>query len=72
MGTYFQESNSKEIEVADLPSTCSFICPLLVKKEPDLWKKSHTSNTQAQYNFDEAKTEEIFDFLLKEKFITFP
>ena len=30
------------------------------------------SNTQTQYTFDVAKTEEIFDFLLKGKFITFP
>ena len=29
------------------------------------------SNTQAQYTFDLAKTGEIFDFLLKEKLITF-
>ena len=40
MGTYCQDVNSKEIVVADLPSTGSFICPLLVKKAPDLWKKS--------------------------------
>ena len=42
-----------------------------MKKAPDLWKMSHTSNTQEQYTFDVAKTEEIFDFLLNEKFITF-
>ena len=72
MGTYFQEVNYEEIAVADLPSTGSFICPLLVKKVPDLWKKSQTSNTQAHYTFDVAKTEEIFNFLMKEKFITFP
>ena len=72
MGTYCQEVNSEEIIVADLPSTDSFIYPLMVKKVPDLWKKSQTSNTQAQYTFDVAKTEEIFYFLMKEKFITFP
>ena len=67
MGTYCQEVKSGEIVVVDLLSVGSFICPLLVKKAPDLWKKSQTSNT-----FDVTKTEEIFDFLLKEKFITFP
>ena len=72
MGTYYQSVNSEEIAIADLLSTCSFICPLLVKKALDLWKKSHTSNTQVQYTFDAAKTEEIFYFLMKEKFITFP
>ena len=70
MGTYSQEENCEEI--ADLPSIGSFICPLLVKKMPNLWRKSHISNTQAQYTFDVAKTKDIFDFLLKEKFITFP
>ena len=72
MGTYCLEVNYKEIAIAKLLSTCSFVCPLLVKKSPDLWKKSQNSNTQVQYTFDEAKNEEIFDFLLKEKFITFP
>ena len=46
MGTYCQEVNYEEIVVADLPSIGSFICTLLVKKAPDLWKKSQTSNTQ--------------------------
>ena len=39
MGTYCQEVNYKEIVVEDLLSTGSFICPLLVKKTPYLWKK---------------------------------
>ena len=55
MRTYFQEVNSKEIGVVDLPSTSSFICPLLLKKAFDLWKKSQTSNTQVQYTFDVKK-----------------
>ena len=40
MGTYCQEVNSKEIAVANLLSSNSFIFPLLVKKAPNLWKKS--------------------------------
>ena len=72
MGTYYQEVNYEEIALADLPSTGSFIRSLLVKKVSNLWKKLQTSNTQAQYTYDVAKTEEIFDFLMKEKFITFP
>ena len=72
MGTYYQEVNFEEIVVEDLLSTGSFIYPLLVKKSLDLWKKSHTSNTKVQYTFDAANNEEIFDFLMKEKFITFP
>ena len=59
MGTYSQEVNSKEIAVADLLSTGSFIYHLLEWKAPDLWKKSQTSNTQVQYTFDAIKTEEI-------------
>ena len=64
--------NFEEISVVDLLSTGSFTCPLLVKKAPDLWKKSQTSNTQVQYTFDVAKTKETFDILIKEKYITFP
>ena len=45
MRTYCQEVNHEEIAIVDLLSTGSFIFPLLVKKAPDLWKKSQTSNT---------------------------
>ena len=72
IGTYCQEVNSQGIVVANLLSTSSFICLLLVKRTHDLWKKSQTFNTQVQYTFDVAKTEEIFDSLMKDKFITFP
>ena len=40
MGTYCQEVNYDEIVVADLLSISLFICSLLMKKTPDLWKKS--------------------------------
>ena len=46
MGTYYQEVNYEEITIAYLLSTSSFIYPLLVKKAPNIWKKSQTSNTQ--------------------------
>ena len=72
MGTYYQEVNSEEIAIAALLSTGSFIYSLLLKKSPNLWKKSQTSNTQAQYTFDATKMEGIFDLLMKEKSITFP
>ena len=52
--------------------TRTFICPLLVEKALDLWKKAQIVGTQVQYTFEGAKIEEIFDFLGKEKFITFP
>ena len=44
----------------------------MVEKAPDLWKKTQVVDTQVPYTFEVAKTEEIFDFLGKEKFITFP
>ena len=47
MGTYCQEVNYEEIIVVDLLSIGSFVYPLLVKKAPNLWKKSRTFNTQA-------------------------
>ena len=42
------------------------------RKAHDLWKKTQIVGTQVQYIFEVVKTEEIFDFLVKEKFITFP
>ena len=37
-----------------------------------MWKKKQIVGMQVQYPFEVAKTEEIFDFLVKEKFIAFP
>ena len=34
--------------------------------------KAQIIGTQVRYTFEVAKTKEIFDFLVKEKFITFP
>ena len=58
--------------MTDLSTTGTFTCPLLVEKTPDMLKKAQIVDTLVQYTFEVAKTEEIFDFLLKEKFITFP
>ena len=58
--------------MADLSATRTFTCPLLVEKTPDVWKKVQIVDTYVPYTFEVAKTEEIFDFLVKEKFITFP
>ena len=71
MGTYCQEVN-KEVVVVDLSATRTFTCPLLVEKTPNVWKKAQFVDTRVHYTFKVAKTEEIFDFLVKEKFITFP
>ena len=71
MGTYCQEVN-QELAVTNLSTTGTFTCPLLVEKAPDVWKKAQIVDTQVQYTFEVAKTEEIFDFLVKEKLITFP
>ena len=58
--------------MADLSTTRIFTCHLLVEKTPDMWKKAQIVDIQDQYTFEVAKTEENFDFLVKEKFITFP
>ena len=71
MGTYCQELNY-EVAMAYLSATRTFTCSLLVEKTPDVWKKAQIVDTQVQYTFEVAKTGEIFDFLVKEKFITFP
>ena len=71
MGTYCQEVN-QEVVMTNLSTTWTFTCPLLVEKTLDLWKKAQIIGTQVQYTFEVAKIEEIFHFLVKEKFITFP
>ena len=58
--------------MSDLSTIGTFTCLLLVEKAPDLWKKVQIVGTQVHNTFDVAKTKEIFDFLVKEKFITFP
>ena len=71
MGTYCQEVN-QEVAVAYLSTTRTFTCLLLVEKTPNLWKKTQIVGTQVHHTFEVAKIDEIFDFLVKEKFITFP
>ena len=58
--------------MADLSVIRTFTYPLLVEKTLDVWKKAQIVDTQVQYTFEVAKTDEIFDFLVEEKFITFP
>ena len=72
MGTYFQEVSNTEVATTELTNTGSCVCPLLEKKAPKAWKKSQGSNPQVHYTFEVSKTEQIFDFLLKEKFIKLP
>ena len=72
IGTYFQEVSNTEVVVADLVVIGSCVCPLLEKKAPEGWKEPQGSNSQNQYTFEVSKTEQIFDFLLKENFIKLP
>ena len=58
--------------MANLSTTRTFTCPLLVEKAYDLWKKAQIVGTQVHYTFEVANSEEIIDFLVKEKLITFP
>ena len=70
MVTYCQDVNP-EVVVENLSTTGTFTCLLLVEKALDVWKKTQIIDTQVRYTFEVAKTEEIFDFLMKEKFIIF-
>ena len=58
--------------MANLSATRTFTFLVLEEKAPDVWKKTQIVDTQVQYTFEVAKKEEIFDFQMKEKFITFP
>ena len=69
IGSYCLEVDAQEIVMADLNNSGSCVCPLLIKKTPKAWKKTSNSST-SQFSFDVAKIEEIFYFLLKEKFMT--
>ena len=44
MGTYCQEVN-QEVAVADLSTTRTFTCPLLVEKALDVWTKAQIVDT---------------------------
>ena len=72
MGTYFQEMSNNKVATTDLTNTRSCVCLLLEKKTLKAWQKSQTSNPQMQYIFEVSKIEQIFDFLLKEKFLKLP
>ena len=45
MGTYCQEVN-QEVAMADLSTTGTFTCPLLVEKTPNVWEKAQIVYTQ--------------------------
>ena len=45
MGTYCQEVN-QEVILANLSTIWTFICPLLVEKAYDLWKKTQIVGTR--------------------------
>ena len=51
--------------MADLSTTGTFTCPLLVEYAPDLWKKAQIIGIKVQYTLKVAKIEEIFSFLVK-------
>lgn len=71
VGTYYQEV--EDVVLAEIRANGSCVCPLLKKKQADSGKKNSTQPAKdVQYTFDVSKTEDIFDFLAKEKFISFP
>ncbi|XP_073030718.1 uncharacterized protein [Primulina eburnea] len=71
MGSYYHEV--EDVALAEIRSAGSCTVPLLNKKPAELEKKNNSQLPKdMQYTFDVSKTEEVFDFLVKEKFITFP
>ncbi|XP_073025118.1 uncharacterized protein [Primulina eburnea] len=71
LGSYYQEV--EDVALAEIRSAGSCTIPLLKKKPAEPEKKnSFQLPKDMQYTFDVSKTEEVFDFLVKEKFITFP
>lgn len=37
---YYQEVTNEEVAMVNLTDTGSYICPMLIKKNLDLWKKA--------------------------------
>ncbi|XP_073033796.1 uncharacterized protein [Primulina eburnea] len=71
MGSYYQEV--EDVSLADIRSADSCTVSLLKKKPAEPEKKNSSQLPKdMQYTFDVSKTDEVFDFLVKEKFITFP
>ena len=54
MGTYCQELNQVMV-VANLSTTGTFTCHLLVEKTPNLWKMTQIVATQVQYRCSKNK-----------------
>ncbi|XP_075500113.1 uncharacterized protein LOC142538697 [Primulina tabacum] len=70
MGSYYQEV--EDVALAEIRSAGSCTVLLLKKKPAELEKKNNSQLPKdMQYTFDVSKTEEVFDFLVKEKFVTF-
>ncbi|XP_073017837.1 uncharacterized protein [Primulina eburnea] len=70
----FYELAAKEVEeiaLANVANSRSRIVPLLKRKSEEVSKKN-IPPVQTPYTFDASKKEEIFDHLVREKFITFP
>ncbi|XP_075491134.1 uncharacterized protein LOC142529477 [Primulina tabacum] len=71
MRSYYQDV--EDVALAEIQSTGSCTVPLLKKKPVEPEKKNNSQLPKdMQYTFDVSKTEEVFDFLVKKKFITFP
>ncbi|XP_065877525.1 uncharacterized protein [Euphorbia lathyris] len=71
MGTYCQKIYH-EVAVADLKSTGTHVCPLLHSTGGHDAAKKSFNDKPPQFSFDVSKSDALFDFLLKEKFITLP
>ncbi|XP_075473900.1 uncharacterized protein LOC142504945 [Primulina tabacum] len=71
MESYYQEV--EDVALEDIRSAGSCTVPLLKKKPAEPEKKNSSQIPKdMQYTFDVSKIMEVFDFLVKEKFITFP
>lgn len=71
MGTYYQDV--EEIALAEIRSNGSCIVPLLKKIPAETERKNTVQPPKdMQYTFGISKADNIFDYLVKEKFITFP
>ena len=71
LGTYYRDQ-SYDIEAAEIVEHEPVFCDNLVRKESTHAQKFKNKEINKVYSFDISKADEIFDHLLKKKFIKLP
>ena len=69
--TYYKDS-TYEIDAAEIVEHDPCVCECLVRKDSSIAPRTNKKAFSKVYSFDVSKADEIFDYLLKKKFIKLP